>query len=63
MRFGTASAGAEEEAGQLPSFPLFLARVSMNDLLSIGVLPIADVFAYAAVYTTLIRLGVHQREP
>jgi non-ribosomal peptide synthetase-like protein len=59
LRFGIASSGKEGEARQLPSFPLFLARVSLNDLFSIGILPISDVFAYAVFYTTLIRLGVH----
>ena len=59
MRFGSADFEEENEAQELPSFPLFLARVSLNDVFSIGILPIADVLVYAVLYTILLRLDVH----
>jgi hypothetical protein len=57
IRFGTTSPTECQESPQLPSFPLFLARVSLNDLLGIGMLPTADVLAYAALYTIAMRTG------
>ncbi|MBW2400819.1 MAG: AMP-binding protein, partial [Deltaproteobacteria bacterium] len=59
LRFGSANFEEENEAQEPPSFPLFLARVSLNDLFSIGILPIADVLVYAVLYTILLRLQVH----
>ena len=59
LKFGSADFEAENEAQELPSFPLFLARVSLNDIFSIGMLPIAEVLVYAVLYTILLRLGGH----
>ena len=57
LKFGSADFEAENRAQQLASFPLFLARVSLNDIFGIGMLPIAEVLAYAVLYTILLRLG------
>ena len=59
VRFGSRDFKAENEAQELPGFFLFLGRVLLNDIFSIGMLPIAEVFAYAALYSTLLRLDVH----
>jgi hypothetical protein len=59
VKFGSADFEVENEARALPSFPLFLARVSLNDIFSIGMLPIAEVLAYAVLYIILLRLGGH----
>lgn len=57
VRFASTGFEAENEAKILPSYPLFLARVLLNDIFSIGMLPIAEVLVYAVVYTALLRLG------
>ena len=57
VKFGSADFEAENEARALPSLPLFLARVSLNDVFSVGMLPIAEVLVYAILYTVLLRLG------
>jgi hypothetical protein len=59
VKFGSADFEAENEAQALPSLPLFLARVSLNDLFSTGMLPIAEVLVYAILYTILLRLDGH----
>jgi hypothetical protein len=59
LRFGSANFEEENEAQELPSLSLFLARVSLNDVFSIGILPIADVLVYAVLYTMLLRLDAH----
>jgi len=58
VRFASADFEAENKAGRLPGFPLFLARVFLNDVFGIGILRIANVLAYVVVYTILLRLGV-----
>jgi acetyltransferase-like isoleucine patch superfamily enzyme len=57
VKFGSADFEAEKEAQVLPSFPLFLARVSLHDVFCIGMLPIAEVLVYVILYTVLLRLG------
>jgi non-ribosomal peptide synthetase-like protein len=59
VKFGSADFEAETRAQELPSFPLFLGRVALNDVFSIGLLPIADVLAYAVFYTLLLRSVGH----
>jgi non-ribosomal peptide synthetase-like protein len=59
LRFGSADFEAENEAQELPSFSLFLARVFLNDIFSIGMLPVAEVLVYSVLYTILLRLGGH----
>jgi non-ribosomal peptide synthetase-like protein len=55
VKFGSADFEAENKAQELPSFPLFLGRVALNDVFSIGLLPVADVLVYAVIYTILLR--------
>ncbi|MGB5342741.1 MAG: AMP-binding protein [Thermoanaerobaculia bacterium] len=57
LKFGSADFAAENRTQELPSFSLFLARVSLNDIFGIGMLPIAEVLVYAVLYTILLRLG------
>jgi hypothetical protein len=59
LKFGSADFEAENEAQELPSFPLFLARVSLNEIFSIGMLRIAEVLVYAVLFTILLRLNWH----
>jgi non-ribosomal peptide synthetase-like protein len=59
VKFGSADFEAENEARALPSLPLFLARVSLNDVFGVGMLPIAEVLVYAILYTIALRLGGH----
>jgi hypothetical protein len=46
---------SESEADRLPTFSLFLARVFLNDIFSICVLPIANVTVYAILYIIFLR--------
>ena len=57
VRFASTDFEAENKAQTFPSYPLFLARVLLNDIFSIGMLPIAELLVYAVVYTILLRLG------
>ena len=59
VRFASADFEAENDGRMLPSFRLFLARVLLNDVLSIGMLRIAPVPVYAVAYIMLLRLGGH----
>ena len=59
VKFASAHFEAENEAQRLPSFPLFLARVFLNDIFSIGVLPIATIIVYVILYTSLLRMELH----
>jgi len=59
VKFASAHFEAENEAQRLPTFPLFLARVFLNDIFSIGVLPIATLLVYVILYTSLQRMELH----
>jgi hypothetical protein len=59
VKFASANFEAENEAHRLPSFPLFLARVFLNDIFSSGILHIANVLVYVVLYVILLRLGAH----
>jgi non-ribosomal peptide synthetase-like protein len=59
VKFGSGNFGAENRAQELPSFPLFLGRVSLNDIFSIGLLPIAEVLAFAVFFTIFLRSFGH----
>jgi len=59
VKFASAYFEAEKETYRLPSLPLFLARVFLNDIFSIGILPIANVLVYVILYTNLLRLDGH----
>ena len=58
IKFASARFDTENETHKLPTFPLFLARVFLNDILSIGILPIASTLIYVILYTSLLRLDL-----
>jgi hypothetical protein len=57
LNFASADFESENQATDRPGFGLFLGRLALGDLLSIGLLPVAEVVAYAMSYTVLLRLG------
>jgi len=57
VKFASANFEAENEAHSLPSLPIFLARVFLNDILGIAMLPLAGGLVYVVLYTILLRLG------
>ena len=59
VKFASTHFESENETQKLPGLPLFLARVFLNDIFSIGILRIANVLAYVILFTTLLRLDVH----
>jgi acetyltransferase-like isoleucine patch superfamily enzyme len=59
VKFASAHFEAENEAQRLPTLPLFLARVFLNDIFSIGILPIAALLVYVILYTSLLRMELH----
>jgi hypothetical protein len=59
VKFASANFEAENEAHKLPSLPLFMARVLLNDISSTGILHIANVFVYVVFYIILLRLDAH----
>ncbi len=59
VKFASASFEAENEAHRLPGFSLFLTRVFLNDLFSIGILRITEVLIFTILYVCLLRLDVH----
>ena len=54
VKFGSWDFEPTTTAEDPPSFPLFLGRVLLNDVLGIGLLPIVEVLAFAVVYTALL---------
>jgi non-ribosomal peptide synthetase-like protein len=59
VKFASTHFESENETQKLPDLPLFLARVFLNDIFSIGILRIANVLAYVILFTSLLRLDVH----
>jgi non-ribosomal peptide synthetase-like protein len=59
VKFASAHFEAENEAQRRPTLLLFLARVFLNDILSIGILPIATILVYVILYTSLLRMELH----
>jgi hypothetical protein len=59
MKFASAQFEAENEAQKLPSLALFVARVFLNDIFSIGLLRAAAVLVYVILYTSFLRLDGH----
>ena len=59
VKFASAHFESENEAQKLPGLPLFLARVFLNDIFSIGILRIANILVYIILYTSLLRLDGH----
>jgi non-ribosomal peptide synthetase-like protein len=56
VKFASALFEAENETHRLPTFPLFLTRILLFDLFSIGILRLAEVVIFAILYTCLLRL-------
>jgi len=59
VKFASANFEAENEAHRRPSLSLFVARVFLNDIFSIGILRIANVLVYVFLCTILLRLDGH----
>jgi len=59
VRFSSAKSDEENETQILPGFPLFLGRILLNDIFSIGFLPMAGVLVYVILYTIFLRLDGH----
>ena len=59
VKFASASFEAENETHRPPDFPLFLTRVFLNDLFSIGMLRITEGLIFTILYICLLRLGGH----
>jgi hypothetical protein len=59
IQFASVHFKAGNEAQKLPVFHLFLARIFLNDIFSVGVLPIANILVYVILYTSLIRLELN----
>ena len=60
VNFASASFEVENDVHRLPSFPLFLTRVFLNDVFSIGILRIVEGLTFTVLYILLQRLGVEQ---
>ncbi len=59
LEFASASFEADNEIHRLPDFPLFLLRIFLFDLFSIGILPLTEVIIFVIFVTCLLRLGGH----
>jgi non-ribosomal peptide synthetase-like protein len=59
VKFASADFESEHDAQILPGFPLFMTRVFLNDIFSIGILRIAHILVYVIAYTSLLRLDGH----
>jgi len=59
VKFSSASFEEEHESQGRPSFLLFLTRVLLNDLFSIGMLPVAEGLVFMMLYLSLVRLDVN----
>jgi non-ribosomal peptide synthetase-like protein len=57
LRFARSSSESEDETSMKPSFALFLTRVFLNDLFSIGILPITELLVFTTLYICSMRLG------
>jgi non-ribosomal peptide synthetase-like protein len=59
MKFASASFETKNETLGLPRFPLFVTRVFLNDLFSIGVLPIIEGLVFTILFISLLRWSGH----
>jgi non-ribosomal peptide synthetase-like protein len=59
VRFASAHFESENEAQKLPGLSLFLTRVFLNDIFSIGILRIPNIIVFVLLYTSFLRLGQH----
>jgi non-ribosomal peptide synthetase-like protein len=56
IKFGSAHFEAENEVQKLPGLPLFLTRVFLNDIVSIGLLRVPNIILFVLLYTSLLRI-------
>ena len=59
LKFASASFESENNAHTSPGFPIFLARVLLNDLVSIGVRQVPGLVIFAILYIYLLQLAWH----
>ena len=59
IKFASVDFETENEAQKLPGLSLFLARVFLNDIFSIGILRIPNILVFVLLYSSLLRLGEH----
>jgi non-ribosomal peptide synthetase-like protein len=57
VRFASASVSTGNQAQERPGFPIFLTRVLLFDLFSIGFLPIGEGLTFTILYICLLRSG------
>jgi len=57
VRFASTHLASEGKTRSHPSFPLFMARVVLNDIFSTGMLFNVNALLYVILYTSLLRLG------
>ena len=55
VKFASANIKADNESHKLPSYPLFLVRILLNDIFNTSILHIANVLVYVLLYTILLR--------
>ena len=58
LKFASVSFETENEAHRAPGFALFATRLLLNDLLGIGMLPVAEGLMLAIVAIGLLRAGI-----
>jgi non-ribosomal peptide synthetase-like protein len=58
VRFASASFEAENESHRAPGFLLFATRLLLNDLVGIGMLPVAEGLIFAILAIGLLRTGL-----
>ncbi|MGI9520079.1 MAG: phosphopantetheine-binding protein, partial [Hyphomicrobiaceae bacterium] len=59
IKFASASFDEENKNQKPPGFRLFLARIFLNDVFSIGILRILEGLLFAIFYVSLMRYGVN----
>jgi len=59
IQFASAQFETENESQKLPGLSLFIARVFLNDIFSIGILRIPNIIVFVLLYTSLLRLAGH----
>jgi hypothetical protein len=57
VKFASASFEEENKTQKLPGFPLFLTRVFLNDIFSIGILSVTEGLIFTILYICLLRWG------
>jgi len=58
VTFASARFEEENDSLRMPGFPLFLARVLLNDFFSIGILRIVEMLTFSVLYISLQRLSL-----